>query len=331
MKKCLPLILLLGLLLVSCGGKDVRNFHTDDQQSYLDGDYRNYAKYANGKEEKSIPLPITLEAGNEKEITLSMDKDFKDSKTYAVNDGVAKVYNLFSGTTYYYKVGNKTKSFVTSSGVRNLYIDGVTNVRDIGSYTKEDGKPLKQGLLYRTSKFNNDESTDLMITKKGLNTVRELGIKSELDLRKVEDNENGGITVSPLGSNVNYYSIPMLSSGNIMTLNKDIMDDIFAILGNKDNYPLAFHCSIGTDRTGYIAFLVEALCGVNEDTLYRDYLFSNFGLIGGLRTYNTIERYLDTINGVEGTNLSEKTYNYLKDSGVSTTDLDNVRTILTNK
>ena len=154
MKKSLPLILLLGLLLVSCGGKDVRNFHTKDQQAYLDGDYRNYAKYASGKEEKSIPLPITLEVGKEVEISLSMDEDFKDAKTYTANNGVVEIYNLYSATTYYYKVGNKTKSFETSSGVRNLYIDGVTNVRDIGSYTKEDGKALKQGLLYRTSKFH---------------------------------------------------------------------------------------------------------------------------------------------------------------------------------
>ena len=42
---------------------------------------------------------------------------------------------------------------------------------------------------------------------------------------------------------------------------------------------LLLHCSIGTDRTGVICFLINALLGVSEEDLYKDYLFSMFGMI----------------------------------------------------
>ena len=51
--------------------------------------------------------------------------------------------------------------------------------------------------------------------------------------------------------------------------------EFFELLDNEDKYPMYIHCSEGKDRTGCLAYLVEALMGEDEDTLYRDYLFSN--------------------------------------------------------
>ena len=50
-----------------------------------------------------------------------------------------------------------------------------------------------------------------------------------------------------------------------------MLKDAFAIFGNKDNYPIVMHCSIGTDRTGMLAFLINSLLGVSEEDLYKDY------------------------------------------------------------
>ena len=332
-KRCLITALFIALLVVGCGSKEaeVKNFHTTLQQQYLDDNYLNYAKYADGTEEKSRPQPINIEVKKATSIKLSLNEDLSDAKEYAVTDGKAEIYNLYSDTTYYYQVDKKVQSFKTAPGVRNLYIDGVTNVRDIGAYKTADGKSLKQGLLYRSAKFNADESTTAVITDNGLNTIHELGIKTEIDLRRTDNNENGGITSSPLGSSVTYYSQPMQSSGNIMTLNKDNLPAVFAILGNADNYPLVFHCSIGTDRTGYIAFLIEALCGLSEEDLYRDYLFSNFGLIYSIRTFSDVSNYLKGLRTSEGSDNSTKAYNYLVSCGVASTDLDNIKTLLINQ
>lgn len=147
--------------------------------------------------------------------------------------------------------------------------------------------------------------------------VNRLKIKSELDIRKVEDNENGGITENPLGSSVNYYSVLMKSGGNCILLNKEVLKDAFAIFGNKDNYPIVMRCSIGIDRTGMLVFLINALLGVSEEDLYKDYLYSNFANIGRSRFPSTIKDYIGTINNFLGDTLAEKTRNYLIDAGVS--------------
>ena len=91
-----------------------------------------------------------------------------------------------------------------------------------------------------------------------------------------------------------------------------------------------FHCSIGKDRTGCMAYLVESLCGEDQEHLYRDYLFSNFAKIGGMCQVEDIDnKYGSTIASYEGATHQEKTYNYLKDViGVEGTKLDSVISIL---
>ena len=40
---------------------------------------------------------------------------------------------------------------------------------------------------------------------------------------------------------------------------------------NPDNFPIYVHCSLGRDRTATICFLIQALLGVSEYDIYRDY------------------------------------------------------------
>jgi hypothetical protein len=82
-----------------------------------------------------------------------------------------------------------------------------------------------------------------------------------------------------------------------------------------------------------IAFLVNALLGVSEEDLYRDYLFSNFGKIGGKRSINNLQEsgYYTAIMQTDGNSLSEKTYNCLADFGVPTAQLDSIIAILTEE
>lgn len=313
---------------------DVLDFHTDDQAAYLAVDYKLYKAYANGTEEKSIPNPtvLTLSADrNGETVALSLNEDMTDAKTATVTDGRASFYNLLLGETYYYQVGDdEVRSFVSSkSAPRNLYVDGVTNVRDLGGWSTADGGTVRQGMIYRCAKLTASETGEAMITEAGIVTMRdELGIKTEIDLRTVDDNEYGGITASVLGDGVTYMSLPIESGGNIILLNKDELKDIFAVFGDESNYPIAFHCSIGTDRTGMIAFLINGLMGVSEDDLYRDFLFSNFGEIGKMRAPSIIKTYMDTAEMAKGANLSEKIYNYLVDAGVASSDLDSLMSIM---
>lgn len=353
-KKRLFLLLLVSffvIIFIGCNNKLVVNgvkiekyqIHTELQDKFLEGDYNLISSIATGSEELSYPLPVVLKLNklseykenNLYQILLSNDYSFADSKIYTTKENELEVYNLKINIVYYWKVissNNESKIFgfmIESVGPRNIYIDGITNARDLGGWNCSDGKVVKQGMIFRTSKFNEDESTNILITEKGIKMlVEELKIKSELDVRDIDDNENGGITNSPLGDEINYFPVTMKSGGNYLTLNKGRLKDVFAVLGNESNYPIVIHCSIGTDRTGVICFLVNGLLGVSEEDLYKDYLFSNFANTYGVRTTSAIKDYLKQINYASGDTLEEKFYNYLVNNGVNEEDLKTIIRIM---
>jgi len=215
-------------------------------------------------------------------------------------------------------------------------------VRDI-AYHK-----IKQGLIYRGPSFEtfDDDSQKVItnITNKGKNTIKsQLKIKTEVDLRKNVTSsdpvpENCNITKSAIDG-VTLKALPMYYGGqNILTYvgngydNPARIKDFFYILGEKDNYPIYVHCSQGKDRTGCLAYLLQALLGEDEDTRYRDYLFSNLAnttynmkATGISGTYGkTLSQYK-----TDGETFMEATYRYLnKAIGVSTSTLDAVINLL---
>ena len=284
-------------------------------------------------------------------VRLWTKSDGSDAKEIALDADKTEcaLYNLFIGTTYKWTVtllddeGDSVTSSVAtfrtdSQAPRNLCVDGITNVRDVGGWMTLDGGKVRQGLLYRGARLNENFKTDeILVTEEGAKTLRdELGIKTEIDLRQTtavnNRNESGDITASPLGSGVTYLARPMDYGDALITnaKNKQRVKEVFALLADESNYPIYFHCSIGTDRTGLIAWLVNGLCGVSEKNLWRDYLFSNFGEIGGTRTRAKNEGvYVNQIKQKDGANLAEKTYNFLKDYfGVPESDLNAVIRIL---
>lgn len=308
------------------------SIHTGEQNKYLEGDYALISLYAKGVEELSRPNPVTLtfdESYRGKTLLLSTDYYFKTYESYVIESSTLSIYNLYLNKIYYYKVDDKIYDFkILDMTLRNIYVDGLTNVRDLGGYETDNGL-IKQGLLYRGSKLNDDESTTALITDSGIDTMlNQLHIKTEIDLRTVSDLENGGLTSSILGSSVNYISYPLVSGGNILLLNKDEFKGLFEILADEANYPIYFHCSIGTDRTGALAFLINGLLGASKDDLYKDFLFSNFGLIGSNRTKSAIDTYINTVSTAIGDTLSKQIYNYLVSLGVSSSDLDKVISIM---
>ena len=70
--------------------------------------------------------------------------------------------------------------------------------------------------------------------------------------------------------------------------------------------------------------------GFDQETMYRDYMFTNFADAGLCKLTDITDRYGKTINEYEhGENLQGKVYNYLNEViGVSKEKLDNIITIL---
>lgn len=320
--------------------------HTFSQRMFLNGSASMVGIYAYGQSEKSRPKPIAFEwdynGKDNTQFTLSISEnaDMTDAISYSTNETEYSVYNLKIGTEYYWTVSDgeqesEIASFSTdSSAPRNLYIDGVTNARDLGGRETESGTVTKQGMIFRTGRLNesNIDHVNIEITESGKHVMlEELGVKTEIDVRLVDDSENGGITYSPLGESVAYISIPMEWDGNMLADNKEQVVKVFSVLAKEKNHPLFIHCNIGTDRTGMLAFMINALLGVPEEELQKDYVFSNFGNIGGKRPVeNLLESdYYNTIMQTEGSTLSEKTYNCLVDTGVPAEDLDALIRIMT--
>ncbi|MBE7088261.1 MAG: tyrosine-protein phosphatase [Clostridiales bacterium] len=341
---------------------DEVDFHTDTQREYLnDENYENITAYAYGMHELSRPEAVRFEwkatelTANapdiaEYELQISTDEYFSEYLSYSTEETYYDVYNLRIATEYYWRVEatlengksslSSTSTFETVDvGPRNIYVDGVTNVRDIGGWETADGGRVKQGMIYRCGRLNTSNADGIEvdeviveITEKGIETMREeLGICSEIDMRRTDNNEVGFLTYSPLGDDVNYYSCPMTwAVSNLLLENIEIVKQTFEILADESNYPIIYHCNIGTDRTGLYSYLINGLMGVSEEDLYRDYLFSNFGKINGSRNLSGIKySYIATIKSYDGDTLSEKIYNCLVDRGVPSEHLDAVIEILT--
>ena len=322
-KKILSVLMLavLAITMFSCNSEREITYeiHTDLQKTYLAGDYKLIGTYVKGNEELSKPKPIVITWNASEEITnfdfyLSETKKFENFRLYETNTNKVELINLKINTVYYWYVEynennelvkTKVESFKTVGQTpRNLDIDGITNVRDLGGYKIDKNKYTNQGLIYRSGRLSENETAEKLITDKGIKEMLEvLGVKSELDVRKTSDNENGGLTSSPLGNAVNYNSVPMKSGGNYLTLNTSVFKEVFKVFGNKENYPIVIHCSIGTDRTGVVCFLINALLGVSEEDLYKDYLFSMFGYITVNRVPSTIDDYLKKVKMAEGDTL----------------------------
>ena len=356
-------IALLGLLsvcLFSCGDEGTSpwikerdvvlaegDFHTVKQTAYIQSGYNTISHFADGTQELSKPraLEFRYEEKDAKYIQVSFDSpiDGGISQIYEIDGSGSFGYiNAFLDTNYYWRVSS-TEDFTdskiytlktTSSCPRNIDLDGITNVRDMGGYVSSFGGKIKQGLVYRGGRLtcNSASEPTSHLTEDGYKTMTEvLGLKSEIDLRYdkpfegEEEPENAHMSDS-FFETVRYYPCPIdWHSDNLMLTAQESIRETFEVFGNPNNYPVYFHCSIGTDRTGLIAYLLGALLGMNDVDLYRDYLFSNFGNIGSNRTdWAPRHVYYESLQEYEGKNLSEKCKSYLRCIGVSTDCLNSV-------
>ena len=227
--------------------KQMLQIHTDRQSAYLNDKVEKINDYAVGEKEYSRPLQhkYTWTGGKSPyTVYLSEKRNYANALAFETNEREIILTNLKIKTTYYLKVTTSTEiikedSFVTEDTIiRNMYVSGVTNVRDLGGYKIGDIN-TKQGLIFRTGRLN-ENGTDAVtekISAKGKQTMlNEMKVKSEIDLRLVSNNEVGCLTegTGVLGNTVRYYQCPMdfnLSvdeETNVVALRK-----VFEILGNS--------------------------------------------------------------------------------------------------
>lgn len=282
-------------------------------------------------------VKIEWEAENAKycELWLADNARFSNAMRFVTLDNHVEIDGLIPNRNYFWKVKvtdqndnqtfSKAYNFRTEGNVRSVCLDGVSNVRDIGGAVTKDGKTIKYGILYRSA--NGDS-----ITEKGKETVKKLGIKTDLDLR------GDVIDKSPFGDNVNIIKISgAYYNGHEAGVNgseayRNAFRDELKACANPDNYPMIFHCAIGRDRTGTLSFILQALCGVEKDALIREYELSYLSVGGSLdgnkQMVNTIIAFYDFVNTYEGETFADKAGSLVKSLGVTDEDIASIRSIL---
>ena len=321
----------------------------DDMRELLDMDYfdASWIKtlYTEG-EDNYVPTELKLEwealdGATYYNVRVGTNRNFEmTTERFSVLGGTSVTVRLpLVNTEYFWQVETEVNgekivsglfSFKTANTPRVLYIDGVRNTRDLGGYTTSLGI-IRQGRVIRTAKLEG-------ITAEGLKTTKKLGIKTDLDFRS--QGEDGQANVSPLGSDINYINIPgayyaYYTDRPIDKENgKESVKQIMQVFANKDNYPINMHCSFGKDRTGTIAFLLNALCGASKEQLKRDFWLSVYSEAGAVKyeeidnTYQLFEEMYKYINNKKGRTFAEKTETYLKEAGLTQEEIAAIRTNL---
>ena len=155
--------------------------------------------------------------------------------------------------------------------------------------------------------------------------LKTYGIRSDIDLRS--DDECYGMTGSPLGPSVKWFHISYMAyTGAFTTNGMAITKAVFDVFMDDNNYPIVFHCIGGADRTGTVAMLLEALLGVSEEEIWRDYLTTGFvGVVSDLHHKKTFGKTVQLLKEYPGATLAEKAEAYFLKLGFTKEDIARLR------
>lgn len=239
-----------------------------------------------------------------------------DKQNYLETNIKSAYKNFVPGKSYdCQKKSDKTEAWFD----RYLVVDGrvrfidsdIRNVRDLGGWNTIDGKKIKYELLYRGAQVDNEQEWDVLTS---------LGIKAELDLRNEEQIDNkprivvDGVDYEWVDVNKWYLEGVTVRKNYYVDAFKFILKEI------KEDKPVYFHCKIGCDRAGTMAYLIEGTLGVCYSDLIKDFELST--LSGNPRTKEDIEPLQEYIMRLEGSNFKEKFHTYWKQAGITQEELD---------
>ena len=263
---------------------------------------------------------------------VSETADFEEYKVdveLGSQDSTYTIEGLSPQQLFYYKVTASlsgsdittvSSAFRTTGVVKLFNLRKVYNMRDLGGWTGMGGHKVQYGLLYRGSRLRGNTSEGgKPIDTEEAKTILRLGVTAELDLRSDEETS---INVSALDRRVSMYarvSNARESQGaNVARSDANIVALQQIITWLKNGRKVYIESSLGADRVGTLAFLINGLLGVDEENLCKDYELSSFSgekSADVLRKRNTgdFPVMVSAIKNLNGATLQEKIYRYFSE------------------
>ena len=254
--------------------------------------------------------------------------------------GATVVYNSLTGENAPYTV-TKTNGAIVKYGVlkptgalRMIYLNDTKNVRDLGGWSC-DGGTVKYNKLFRGSRLfiNYEDGNTNILNEYDINVLHDLlGIQRELDLRYSSEVNRD---YSLIGKDVDYRHI----DGAWYAINdnvkcKELLNVVIDSVIN--NIPLFFHCAGGADRTGTLAMWIEAILGVNQSDIDKDYELTSF--YSGVATDAQARRrnesewigLINAFSGYLGSNIRDKVVAWAITLGISISKINAFRAAMIN-
>ncbi len=278
--------------------------------------------YANG----FAPTGATLYISRDAKLANATKYDITGLNSISVN-------NLHTATTYYYRIVAHNGNKIEASAIRSVDITagpnlfnttgfGISNLRDVGGWKTNTGDAVKQGLVYRSAKFD-------ALTDAGRKFLLSLGIRTDMDFRWNNEIAVEFRDISPLGEDINRLR-PLVGSYTEAFKYSDYTLTAMQAFADIENYPILFHCAGGADRTGTIALLLNGLLGVDDHSLIMDYEFTS----GRTRPYGKanenggIYGLWTAVQSYEGATTQQKVYTALRSIGMTEMELSNIYNIM---
>jgi len=178
-----------------------------------------------------------------------------------------------------------------------IELGGSRNLRDLGGYRTMDGREIKKGVLYRSDHLSK-------VTKRDVERVAALGVKTVYDLRGEEERERDPQRLPEIVS-MKVVSLPIFYQGldPYVTARRivisgdveegefhDVMVEAYRAyvldfrtqwslllkgLAEPGTLPALIHCTYGKDRTGLAVAIVLRSLGVPRENVMEGYLLSN--------------------------------------------------------
>lgn len=246
-------------------------------------------------------------------------------ETYAPNPASAAtntkpIGETIDGVTYYNTVPNADTPFasVNVAGTLNpldhvRWIKSATsNMRDLGGWSCDGGK-VKYGLLYRSGELNAQDE-DLFIN--------ELGINTECDL--TADGTPAYPGKMRFIGHTSYAMYSLADTGAWRTNLRGIFDAV------RYGDPVVFHCSMGADRTGTLACVLEGLLGVSQSDIDKDYELTSFYALrarnGNYQGGTTDWAHLIAqIEALSGSTFRDKCVTFVRSLGFTVAEINTFR------